>query len=58
MMIAKKILTGYNAAVTCAYNGQEALDILEQNADYSLVLMDLEMPVMNGFTAVKVVKNL
>ena len=58
MMIARKILTGYKAAVTCAYNGQEALDILEQNADYSLVLMDLEMPVMNGFTAIKEVKKL
>ena len=58
MMIAKKILTGYHAAVTCAYNGQEALDILAQNADYSLVLMDLEMPVMNGFTAIKEVKKL
>ncbi len=44
--------------VTCAYNGQEALDILGQSADYALILMDLEMPVMNGFTAIKEVKNL
>lgn len=58
MMIARKILTGYKATVACAYNGQEALDSLEQNADYALVLMDLEMPVMNGFTAIKEVKRI
>ncbi|MGI4750670.1 MAG: ATP-binding response regulator [Janthinobacterium lividum] len=58
MMIAKKILTGYKAAITCAYNGKEALDILEQGADYALILMDLEMPVMNGFTAITKVKEM
>lgn len=58
MMIAKKILSGYKAEVTCAYNGKEALDILEQGTDYSLILMDLEMPVMNGFTAIIEVKKL
>ena len=58
MMIANKILNGYKACITCAYDGKEALDILAQNADYSLILMDLEMPVMNGFTAIKEVKNI
>lgn len=58
MMIARKILTGYKASVTCAYNGQEALDILEQSAHYTLILMDLEMPVMNGFTAIVKIKKL
>lgn len=58
MMIAKKILSSYKAEVTCAYNGQEALDILQQDADFNIVLMDLEMPVMNGFTAVTYVKKL
>lgn len=57
LMIAKKILTGYKASVTCAHDGQEALDVLEQGADYSLILMDLEMPVMNGFTAIVEVKK-
>lgn len=57
MMIAKKILTGYKAVITCAYNGQEALDILAVESNYSLILMDLEMPVMNGFTAIVEVKK-
>jgi signal transduction histidine kinase len=58
MMIAKKILTGYKAAVTCAYNGQEALDLLTESTNYSLILMDLEMPVMNGFTAIVELRKL
>ncbi|RYE28941.1 MAG: response regulator [Sphingobacteriaceae bacterium] len=58
MMIAKKILSSFKAEITCAYNGQEALDILQQDTNFTVVLMDLEMPVMNGFTAVTHVKNL
>ncbi|WFB35459.1 response regulator [Kiritimatiellota bacterium B12222] len=34
-------------------NGQEALDVLKQNADYDAVLMDLHMPGMDGITATK-----
>lgn len=58
MMIAKKILNSYKAEIVCAYNGQEALDILAQDTDFTVILMDLEMPVMNGFTAVTHVKKL
>ncbi|RYE16214.1 MAG: response regulator, partial [Sphingobacteriaceae bacterium] len=58
MMIAKKILASYKAEIVCAYNGQEALDILNQDNNFTVILMDLEMPVMNGFTAVAHVKNL
>ncbi|RYY06925.1 MAG: response regulator, partial [Sphingobacteriaceae bacterium] len=52
MMIAKKILNSYKAEIICAYNGQEALDILQHDTNFNVILMDLEMPVMNGFTAV------
>lgn len=31
-----------------AYDGQEALDRLEENDDVDLVLLDINMPVMNG----------
>jgi CheY-like chemotaxis protein len=58
MMIAKKILTGYRAEITCAFDGKEALDILKNDNDFSIILMDLEMPVMNGYTAVVEVKKL
>lgn len=58
MLVAKKILTGFKATVTPAYDGKQALDELEKNRDYDLILMDLEMPVMNGYTAIFEVKKL
>jgi CheY-like chemotaxis protein len=36
--------------VTCAGNGREALALLEQRS-FDLVLMDVEMPIMNGLQA-------
>lgn len=32
-----------------AWNGREAVDLLEQGARYDLIIMDLQMPEMNGF---------
>jgi signal transduction histidine kinase/CheY-like chemotaxis protein len=56
MMIAKKVLSDFNAKVTCTYNGQEALDDLKNN-NYDIILMDLEMPVMNGYEAIYKIKK-
>jgi len=57
MMIAKKILTDYKASVTCTYNGQEAMDNLKEGNNYNIILMDLEMPVMNGYVAIYEIKK-
>ncbi|MGD9683300.1 MAG: response regulator [Candidatus Obscuribacterales bacterium] len=45
---------GYEADI--ANNGQEALDALASN-DYELILMDCDMPVMNGFEAAARIRN-
>jgi signal transduction histidine kinase/CheY-like chemotaxis protein len=58
MMVAKKILTGFNAEVTSAFDGVEALTALVKNPEFDIILMDLEMPVMDGFTAIHEVKKL
>ncbi|HZY35786.1 MAG TPA: ATP-binding protein [Mucilaginibacter sp.] len=58
MMVAKKILTGFKAAVTSAYQGREALDKMENDPDFHIVLMDLDMPVMNGYEAIYEMKNI
>ncbi|MBV8391044.1 MAG: response regulator [Mucilaginibacter sp.] len=58
MLVAKKILAGFKAEVTPAYDGAEALDVLIKNPDFDIILMDLEMPVMDGFTAIHEVKKL
>lgn len=42
------VLARYRCAVIDALNGQEALDILARQDDVQLVLLDINMPVMNG----------
>ncbi|MFD0861773.1 response regulator [Sungkyunkwania multivorans] len=41
-----------------AKNGEEAIDIFQKNADIDLVLMDIMMPIMNGYEATKRIKHL
>lgn len=52
MMVAKKILTGFKAEVATSVNGREALDKLEADSYFDIILMDLEMPVMSGYEAI------
>jgi len=40
-----------------ASNGREALDLFEQN-EYSLVLMDIQMPIMDGYTATRMMRRI
>jgi signal transduction histidine kinase/CheY-like chemotaxis protein len=51
MIVANKILEKWNVQVSKAVNGQEALELASQNK-YDLILMDLQMPVMDGLAAV------
>ena len=41
-----------------AKNGREALDMYKANPDIDLVLMDIKMPMMNGFLATREIKSL
>ncbi len=54
--LATEILTGVGAVVTLATNGQEALDQLGAQA-FDGVLMDIQMPVMDGYTATKAIRS-
>lgn len=40
-----------------ALDGKQALDLLKDSTDYDLVLMDIKMPVMDGFEACRIMKN-
>lgn len=42
------VMSRYNCAIADAMNGQEALDILAMQKDIDLILLDINMPVMNG----------
>ncbi|MFF2886220.1 response regulator [Paenibacillus sp. NPDC057967] len=43
--------------VTVARNGQECLEIVDTDSNYDLVLMDIMMPVMDGFETTKELKK-
>ena len=39
-------------------NGQKAVESVKNNNDYELILMDIQMPVMNGYEATKIIKEI
>jgi len=49
-------LSSPTVCVDLAFNGREALDLLEAG-DYDAMLLDLEMPVLNGFDTLVHVRN-
>lgn len=58
MLIATKMLEDWNITFTTAENGKQALDTLKRDSDFNLILLDLEMPEMDGYTAIKEITRL
>lgn len=52
-----KVLEEKDIEVLEAENGKVAIDILHENNDIDLVLMDVMMPVMNGYEAMRIIRN-
>ncbi len=57
MLIARKFLRKWGVVLTEATNGKEAINFCENNS-YDLVLLDLEMPEADGYTALKQIRKI
>ena len=60
MEIAEFVLQNEGTVVTKAWNGQEAVDIFRKSSpgEFDVILMDIMMPVMNGYEAAKMIRSL
>lgn len=57
-MVAIKSLKKFGYTVDLAKDGQEAVDMFQQNPDkYQVILMDHQMPIMDGVEATKLLKK-
>jgi chemotaxis protein histidine kinase CheA len=55
--LEKSILEHAGYKVSVAVDGKQAWDILQQDHDFSLIISDVEMPVMNGFQLTELIKQ-
>lgn len=55
--LATELLTRVGMSVDLAINGQVALDMLAQDDQYDGILMDCQMPVMDGYTATRKIRE-
>ena len=60
MEIAEFVIQSEGASVVKAWNGQEAVEAFEKSAssEFDAILMDVMMPVMNGYEATKMIRSM
>lgn len=57
-MLIELLLEPYNCRIIPASNGREAVDVCSSNKGIDLVIMDMKMPVLDGFDATRMIKKI
>ncbi|AWI25937.1 ATP-binding protein [Flavobacterium pallidum] len=57
-LLLQKMLHKHNHVILRACNGREAVDICEKDKSIDLVLMDIKMPVMDGYEAFELIRKM
>lgn len=56
ILLAKIVLENWNCLVDVSYNGEQAIEMVLSN-DYSIILMDMQMPIMGGIEATRIIRE-
>lgn len=57
IQVLGSVLKVANYQIGFATNGKQALEILNQSNDYDLVLLDIDMPILDGYETCKIIRS-
>lgn len=56
--VLKAFVGKENFRIDSAYNGQEAVDLIRSGCVYDVILMDVQMPVLDGYEATRIIRKI
>jgi CheY-like chemotaxis protein len=57
MLFIEAVLNSYNCEILKCENGLEAINICKSNADIDIIIMDIKIPIMDGYTATRKIRK-
>jgi CheY-like chemotaxis protein len=57
LYLVREIFDGYPIQLTCADSAKKALIVLKENPNFDLILLDIQMPNVDGFELAKFIKE-